>query len=158
VASNGDLPLPLVADLSPVSATSFSQQQLAKTEPNRLSSQSQSQRYVTTDGQSTNLPWCQATTGPKTRFLLLIDSCEFLHVECLLCRQNGSVVYNCCWSSPAQSYLPRSKSVEHVIYIYNLYVGILLNQCQESGCLRTPTSYSFTCNSYICAQYILGLA
>jgi hypothetical protein len=60
--------------------------------------------------------------GPKTRFLLLSDSCMFVHVWRPLWREDGSVVDNCCWSSPAQPYLPWSKSVVHVTYsyIYNL--------------------------------------
>jgi hypothetical protein len=41
--------------------------------------------------------------GPKTRFLLLSDSCEFVDVGRPFWREDGSVVYNCCWSSPAQS-------------------------------------------------------
>jgi hypothetical protein len=40
--------------------------------------------------------------GPKTRFLLLSDSFRFVDVERLLSREAGSIVYNCCWSSPAQ--------------------------------------------------------
>jgi hypothetical protein len=39
-----------------------------------------------------------------TRFLLLSDSCGFLDVERSLWREDGSVVYNCCWSLPAQSF------------------------------------------------------
>jgi hypothetical protein len=40
---------------------------------------------------------------PKTRFLLLSDSCGFVAVRRHLWREDGSVVYNCCWISPAQS-------------------------------------------------------
>jgi hypothetical protein len=36
--------------------------------------------------------------GLTTRFLLLSDSCGFVHVGAV------SDVYNCCWSSPAQSF------------------------------------------------------
>jgi hypothetical protein len=42
--------------------------------------------------------------GPKTKFLLLSDSCGFAVVRRPLWRENGSVVYNCCWSSPAHSF------------------------------------------------------
>jgi hypothetical protein len=42
--------------------------------------------------------------GPKTRFLLLSDSCVFVDAGYPLWREDGSVVYNCCWSSPAQSF------------------------------------------------------
>jgi hypothetical protein len=44
-------------------------------------SQSQSQSYVTTDGQSASLSWCQAPVwGLTTRFLFLSDSCLFVDV------------------------------------------------------------------------------
>jgi hypothetical protein len=42
--------------------------------------------------------------GPKTRFLWLWDSCCFLDVGRPLWREDGSVVYNCCWSSSTQSF------------------------------------------------------
>jgi hypothetical protein len=42
--------------------------------------------------------------GPKIRFLLLPDSCGFVDVGRHLWRENGYVVYNCCWPSPAQSF------------------------------------------------------
>jgi hypothetical protein len=43
--------------------------------------------------------------GPKTRFLLPSDSCWFVRVRRPVWREDGSVFYNCCWSSPAQSCL-----------------------------------------------------
>jgi hypothetical protein len=46
--------------------------------------------------------------GPKTRFLLLSDSCSFVDVGCPLWREDGSVIYDCCWSSPAQSFFGAS--------------------------------------------------
>jgi hypothetical protein len=41
--------------------------------------------------------------GLTTRILLLADSCGFVDMGFSLWRENGSDVYNCCWSSPAQS-------------------------------------------------------
>jgi hypothetical protein len=41
---------------------------------------------------------------PNTRFLLLSDSCRFLDVSCPLWLEDMSVVYNCGWSSTAQSF------------------------------------------------------
>jgi hypothetical protein len=57
--------------------------------------------------------------GPKTRFLLLSDSCGFVDFGCPIWREDVSLVYNCCWPSPTQSYLPRSQSVVPNNYIYN---------------------------------------
>jgi hypothetical protein len=45
--------------------------------------------------------------GLTTRLLLLADSCGFVDVGRSLWRENGSAVYNFCWSSPAQSFLGR---------------------------------------------------
>jgi hypothetical protein len=52
-----------------------------------------------------------------TRFLLLLDSCGFVYVERFLSRENGPAVYNCCWSSPAQSFLgPSSAGLVTIFY------------------------------------------
>jgi hypothetical protein len=53
------------------------------------------------------------------RFLLLLDSCGFVNVERSLWLEDGSVVYNCCWSSPAQSFSGPSP-VELVAIFYCL--------------------------------------
>jgi hypothetical protein len=42
--------------------------------------------------------------GPKTKGLLLSDRCGFVDVEHSLWWEDGSVVYNYCWPSPAQSF------------------------------------------------------
>jgi hypothetical protein len=42
--------------------------------------------------------------GAKTGFLLVLDSFGFVDVGRPLCREDSSVVYNCCWASPAQSF------------------------------------------------------
>jgi hypothetical protein len=46
--------------------------------------------------------------GLTTRFLFLSDRCGFVDVGRSLWRENGSAIYNCCWSSPAQSFLGQS--------------------------------------------------
>jgi hypothetical protein len=45
--------------------------------------------------------------GLTTRSLLLYDICRLVEVGRSLWRQDGSVVYNCCWPSPAQSFRVR---------------------------------------------------
>jgi hypothetical protein len=55
---------------------------------------------------------------PKTRFLLLSDSCRFVDVGRPLWREDGSVVHNCCWPSPAQPYLrPVNSSGNFAIWV-----------------------------------------
>jgi hypothetical protein len=68
------------------------------------SSQLTAQSYITTDGQSASLSWCQAFIwGPRPDFLLPSDSCGFVDVGRPLWREGGSVVYNC-ETSPGQSF------------------------------------------------------
>jgi hypothetical protein len=47
--------------------------------------------------------------GLTSRSLLLSDSYGFVDLGRPLWRDNGSVVYNCYWSSPAQSFLGRNR-------------------------------------------------
>jgi hypothetical protein len=49
--------------------------------------------------------------GPKTRFLLLLDCSGFVDVWPPLWRVDGSVVYNCCWASLANSFSGLSPAV-----------------------------------------------
>jgi hypothetical protein len=42
--------------------------------------------------------------GLLTRYLLLFDSYGLVHVGRSLWREDASVVYNCCWPWPAQSF------------------------------------------------------
>jgi hypothetical protein len=74
---------------------------------------SESEPYVTTDGQSAGLSWNKAPI-----LALLSDSCGFVDVGRSLWREDGSVVYNCCWSSPAQSF--SSPSPVALVTIFNV--------------------------------------
>jgi hypothetical protein len=54
--------------------------------------------------------------GFTTGFLLLSDSCGFVGVERSLWRDDESVVYNCYWPSPAQSF--SGPSLEGLVTIF----------------------------------------
>jgi hypothetical protein len=54
--------------------------------------------------------------GRTTRYLLLSDSCGFVDVGRSLWLENGSAVYNCCWVSPAQSFVGPSPAVLVTIF------------------------------------------
>jgi hypothetical protein len=56
---------------------------------------------------------------PKTGFLLLSDSCGFLDVGRFLWRDDGSVVYSCRWSSPAELF-SGSSPTEFMTIFYSL--------------------------------------
>jgi hypothetical protein len=71
---------------------------------------SQSQSYFTTDKELAILPWCQAPIWglavffPFLSFLISFRHLRFLDVGRPLWREVGSVVFNCCWALPAQSF------------------------------------------------------
>jgi hypothetical protein len=54
--------------------------------------------------------------GLTTKFVLLPDSCGFVDVGRCLWRENGSAIYNFCWSSPAQSFTGPSPKVLVTIF------------------------------------------
>jgi hypothetical protein len=53
------------------------------------------------DGHLASLSWCQAPIwGPRPHYYY----CRTVAGLLMWGRQDGSVVYNCCWASPAQSF------------------------------------------------------
>jgi hypothetical protein len=66
-----------------------------------LLTESQIQSYVTTDGQSASLSWCQAPSLAQNQIFVTV-SCGFVDVGHPLSRECRSVVCNCCCPSPAQ--------------------------------------------------------
>jgi hypothetical protein len=71
-----------------------------------LRSQSQSHSYFTTGGlQPISSSWRQAPWDPRPEFLFYNRTLAvFVLMLHPTWRQDGFVVYNCCWSSPAQSF------------------------------------------------------
>jgi hypothetical protein len=65
----------------------------------------ESESCVTTDGQSASLSWNKAPIwGLRPDFYNCQTVAGFVDVRHSLCREDGCVVYNCCWPSPAQSF------------------------------------------------------
>jgi hypothetical protein len=63
-------------------------------------------------------------SGAKTRFLLMSDSCGFVDVGRPLRREEGSVVYNCCWPSTAQSLSgPSSVTFMSIFYCFRFEIS-----------------------------------
>jgi hypothetical protein len=70
---------------------------------NPLSNHIQSQNYVMNVGELAIMSWCELPTWAQDQFVLLLTVAD-LYVECNLLQEDGSVVYNWCWASPAQSF------------------------------------------------------
>jgi hypothetical protein len=69
-----------------------------------------------------------------TRFLLLSDSCGFLDLGRPLWRADLSVVYNCCWSSPAQSFSgPSPVGLATVFYCLIFDTYLFVASCDSQG-------------------------
>jgi hypothetical protein len=64
-------------------------------------------------------PMSSIYLGPKTKFLLLSDSCRFVDAGRPLWGEDSSVIYNCCCSSPAQP-LSGPDTVRHMTMFYSL--------------------------------------
>jgi hypothetical protein len=82
--------------------------------------------FVTTDCQSASLSWNKTHIWGLQAEFLLSDSCDFADVGRSLWREDESVVYNCRWRSPAQSFSGTSPVGLAVIFY----------------CLRFETSFS----------------
>jgi hypothetical protein len=58
--------------------------------------------YVTPTVSRPVCPGVKPHLGPKTTFSLLSDSYQFVNLGRYFWIKDGSLVYNCCWPSPAQ--------------------------------------------------------
>jgi hypothetical protein len=59
--------------------------------------------YITNDGQSTSLSWKKHPSDAYYQILIIVGQLRVCMGRSLS-RQEGSVVFNCCWTSPAQSF------------------------------------------------------
>jgi hypothetical protein len=84
--------------------------------------------YVTTDGQAASLSWNKAPIwGLQPDLHYLCDSYGLVLVGRTLWREDGSVLYICCWPLPAQSFFdPSPLGLATIFY-----------------CLRFETSHIF---------------
>jgi hypothetical protein len=69
-----------------------------------------------------------------TRFLLLSDCCGFVDVGRALWREDGSVVYICCWFSPAQSFSgPNPVGLVTIFYCLRFEIFIFVASYDSQG-------------------------
>jgi hypothetical protein len=91
--------------------------------------ESESESYVTTDGKSASLSWNTAPIwGLQTVAGLLMWGALSLW------REDGSVVYNCCWPSPAQSFSgPSPRGTHDHIYCLRFETSLFVASYDSQG-------------------------
>jgi hypothetical protein len=67
-------------------------------------SQNQCENYVTTDDQSASLSWFQPPSGAQDQIVATVRHLRFCWCGAPSLTRGLFVVYNCCWSSTAQSF------------------------------------------------------
>jgi hypothetical protein len=111
----------------PSSAHVVTSRWLSRTQPmapNMTISEQKSKSKVCSDRRSVSQSVLVSSThlGLTTRLLLLSGSCGFVEVGRPIWREDGSVIYNFDWPSPAQwNLMPvNSRGLTLVILVYNL--------------------------------------
>jgi hypothetical protein len=93
--------------------------------------------------------------GPKIKFLLLSDSCKFADVGRPLWQEDRSVIYNCCWPSPVQSFLGLSPAGLMTIFYclrfetpqtWRGQIPVFISPQEQGGPVIPPgTGFPFRC-------------
>jgi hypothetical protein len=108
---------------------------------------SQCRRSVTTDGQSVNLSRCQVPIwGPRRDFCYCQTVADLLMWGALYGDRAG-VIYNCVWSSPAQSFSERSTAgLMAIFYCLRFETPPTYIPPEEGGPVIPPgTGFPFRC-------------
>jgi hypothetical protein len=109
----------------------------------------QSQSYITADGQSDSLSWCQAPIWDLRPifvffFYLSLGNCGFVDVARPLWREDWSVVYSFCWASPEYIASPTSTRERRQSKKLSYYRRSVSQYVLVSGHhLGTVTNFSF---------------
>jgi hypothetical protein len=97
------------------------------------------------------LEW-RTLLGLKTRFLLLSDSCGFVDLGRPFWREDGSVVYNCCWPSPGQSFSgPSPVGLVVIFYCLRFETSLFRRLLRLAGSrwrCSTPPPHGYLCISW----------
>jgi hypothetical protein len=122
--------------------------------PNRLSLsrslQVKCKSYVTTDDQSARPSWCQAASGAEDQIFISVRQLRVNDKGFPLRRGDGSVFYNYCRPSPAQSFYRGQNPVYSYMYVQYIYKAWRSRSCDNScrscynGCLVTWSAIRLT--------------
>jgi hypothetical protein len=73
-------------------------------------------------------------SGTYDQIFLLSDSCWLFDVGRYLWREDGSVVYNCCWPSPMQSFSVRNPlGLVTIFYCLKFETSFFVASCDSQG-------------------------
>jgi hypothetical protein len=96
----------------------------------------ESESYITTDGQSTSLSWNKAPVwglGPNFYYCHTVAGLLMWGVLSLW-REDGSVLLNFCWTSPAKSFWsPSPVELVTILYCHRLETSLFTASC-DSQC------------------------
>jgi hypothetical protein len=94
----------------------------------------ESESYITTDGQPASLSWNKAPIWGLRPDLYFSESCGFVDLERPLWREAGSVVYNSCWPSPAKSFSgPSPVGLVAIFYCFRFETFLFVASCDSQG-------------------------
>jgi hypothetical protein len=92
-----------------------------------------SHSHIATDSQSVSLG-VEPNLWLMARFLLLFDSYGLVFVGRPLWREDGSVFYNCCWTSPAQPFLgPSPIGLMAIFYCLRFETSLFVASYDSQG-------------------------
>jgi hypothetical protein len=80
------------------------------------------QSHLMTDGLSASLSWCKAPSGAKEQIFVTVRQPRVCWSVASALTRDGCVVYNCCWSSPAQPFSGSSRAgLMTVFYCFRFF-------------------------------------
>jgi hypothetical protein len=79
-------------------------------------------------------PGIKHPSGAYDQIFITVRSCGFVDVGRSLWREDGSIVYNCCWSSSAQSFLgPSPVGLAIIFYCLRFETSLLFASYDSQG-------------------------
>jgi hypothetical protein len=123
-----------------------------------------------TNGQSASLSWNKAPTGGYDQIFITVRQFWFVDVGRSLWREDGSVVYNCRWTSPVQSFSgPSVMGLVTILYClgFETSLSVTFYDSQGYGEVFDPAStpgkflffisFSLSLLSSFCSAWVVNM-